>query len=246
MTAPAFVWAMEQGFAHQLLPSDRLTLIVLADRGNCKRVCWPSLQLLMEDTGLSKRTLLTVVHRLANAGLISIEKWGRRQKYHILRPAEGDQPVQNSTRSKARKVQNSTHQLVQSVPPLVQNSTLIGAKCHPETTKETEKKLSARASETAEAAASQRAHAALAAAPSLPETTTPPPVVAPEPTPDPAAVRTALAAITVALGGSHRMPPPGEPYVPIRRGPVDPIRTPEEQIAILLGAVPTPSLGASP
>jgi len=171
MTIPAFVWAMDAGRERNLKPADRLVLIVLADRGNGRRICWPSIAQLMVDTGLVKRTVLAAVHRLADLGLIRIQKRPKGQEYHILRPEE---PVQNSTRSGngtgAKKhpisVQNSTRSTasngakkhpigpsgpVQNSTPPVQNSTPIGAKEHHKTLRETERNTRARESGVASA-----------------------------------------------------------------------------------------------
>lgn len=85
---------MDEGRAKKLAPSDRLVLLVLADRANGARFCWPSLPRIAGDTGLSARTVHTAVHRLAGAGLIRMELKGRLTHYHILRPADGEEPLQ--------------------------------------------------------------------------------------------------------------------------------------------------------
>jgi len=100
MSVPAVGWALERGRALDLSNNERLVLIVLADRANGKRVCWPSLKCLASDTGLVERTVFTVVHQLEAAGLIRIEKRGRGQDYHILRPADEAEPTQPLQRSK--------------------------------------------------------------------------------------------------------------------------------------------------
>lgn len=90
MTAPHFAWAFCQGRDRRLHPSERLVLLVLAERANGSRVCWPSLALIAEDTGLSKRTVHTMVHRLDEMGLIRISKRRYSLMYQIMRPADGD------------------------------------------------------------------------------------------------------------------------------------------------------------
>jgi hypothetical protein len=106
MSAPAFAWALDQGRARKLTAPQRLVLVVLADRANGKRFCWPSFSQLMIDTGLARPTILAVVHALDRLGLIRIEKRGQGHVYHVERPAE---PVQNKTsyRSKSEPATSS-------------------------------------------------------------------------------------------------------------------------------------------
>jgi hypothetical protein len=86
MSIPAFAWAIEQGHAHNLLPSDRLVLIYLADKANGVRVCWPGQETIVKYTGLALRTVRAALPRLAKAKLIQLEeRSGRATVYHILR-----------------------------------------------------------------------------------------------------------------------------------------------------------------
>jgi hypothetical protein len=89
MSAPHFRWAMDQGRERSLPPSERLVLMVLAERANGARLCWPSYRQIAADTGLSQRTCQSAAHRLEAIGLIRRELRGRLMHYHILRPANG-------------------------------------------------------------------------------------------------------------------------------------------------------------
>jgi hypothetical protein len=99
MSAPAFAWALDMGREMKLSAPERLVLVVLADRANGKRFCWPSVVQLMLDTGLARHTILKVVHALAGLGLIRIEKKGKHHVYHVERAPE---PVQNETDDRSR------------------------------------------------------------------------------------------------------------------------------------------------
>lgn len=92
MSAPCFGWAIEQGRARKLSASERWVLAVLANRANGSRICWPSLETIAADTGLSARTVFSAVHSLAAKGLIEIRKFGRSLQYLIRRPADPPKP----------------------------------------------------------------------------------------------------------------------------------------------------------
>lgn len=95
MSAPHFAWAFDQGRKLNLPPSERLVLMVMAERANGVRECWPSLPCLATDTGLSPRTVWTVVHSLVEQDLISLkETKGKVTHYRINRPADRVEPLQ--------------------------------------------------------------------------------------------------------------------------------------------------------
>ena len=104
MSIPGFAWARERGRALGLPALDRLLLMVLSDMANGARVCWPLLQTLMLESGIRKRALINTLQRLEAAGLIRIEKWGRSQRYHILRPVDDGEQVHQTHRSNGGKV----------------------------------------------------------------------------------------------------------------------------------------------
>ncbi|MGL4357847.1 MAG: helix-turn-helix domain-containing protein [Cetobacterium sp.] len=54
-----------------LTPNERYTLIVLSDRVNDKMECWPSYELLAEDTGFSVRGVKNFMKSLIEKGVIS-------------------------------------------------------------------------------------------------------------------------------------------------------------------------------
>lgn len=80
------IWAVETGIRFGLSTSERMVLVVLSKRANGARVCWPSLPTIGRETGLSERQAQSVVHRLADAGLVRRELRGRSMHYYILRP----------------------------------------------------------------------------------------------------------------------------------------------------------------
>lgn len=55
-----------------LTANERFTLIMLSDRVNDKMECWPSYEILAEDTGFSLRSVKTYVKSLADKGVISV------------------------------------------------------------------------------------------------------------------------------------------------------------------------------
>ena len=104
MSIPGFAWARERGRALGLPALDRLLLMVLSDMANGARVCWPLLQTLMLETGIRKRALIIALQRLEAGGLIRIEKCGRSQRYHIMRPIDDGEQVHHTHRSNGGKV----------------------------------------------------------------------------------------------------------------------------------------------
>lgn|SRR5215471_6284386 len=121
MSIPAFAWARERGRELKLSAPERWLLVVLADRANGKLFCWPSIGQLMDDTGLARQTILTVVHTLARIGLIRIEKRGRGHEYHVLRPADRsksdtDQQSKSRPQEASASVQNKTDDRSKSGP----------------------------------------------------------------------------------------------------------------------------------
>jgi len=107
MSIPGFAWARERGRALGLPALDRLLLMVLSDMANGARVCWPLLQTLMLDTGIRKLALIIALQRLEAGGLIRIEKCGRSQRYHIMRPIDDGEQVQQAHRSNSGKVHSA-------------------------------------------------------------------------------------------------------------------------------------------
>lgn len=109
MSIHACEWAHERGCELKLSCPERVTLWQLARRAATKGFCWPSIVQLMFDTGLARQTVLTVVHALADHGLIRIEKEGQRFIYHLVLPVQnktGDRsnirPDKSANRSKSR------------------------------------------------------------------------------------------------------------------------------------------------
>jgi hypothetical protein len=103
-------WASEKGRQMKLSCPERVVLWQLARRAVSKGFCWPSVVQLMEDTGLARQTVLTVVHKLDALGLITITRQGQKHVYTVhypvqnktgersdIRPEEPRRPVQNKT-----------------------------------------------------------------------------------------------------------------------------------------------------
>jgi DNA-binding transcriptional ArsR family regulator len=60
-------------------------LIILANRANDSRECWPSMPSLIEDTGLSERSIQDATRSLSDAGLLEIERGGGRKNTNLYR-----------------------------------------------------------------------------------------------------------------------------------------------------------------
>jgi hypothetical protein len=61
---------MEATRGKKLTPADRMVLTYLAIRQGCNAECWPSLETISDDLGISKPTVLRAVNSLLGAALI--------------------------------------------------------------------------------------------------------------------------------------------------------------------------------
>jgi hypothetical protein len=100
MSCPLIAWAWHQakerkidpgnGKERGLSPSERLTLLAVAERTNGDDLeCWPSIALLAKDAGLSERSVQMALRELAKGSnpLIRIEERFRQtSKYHLNYP----------------------------------------------------------------------------------------------------------------------------------------------------------------
>ena len=89
MTAPACGWAFNTGRERNLSATERLMLWAMAERTNPTRdggkyLCWRSLTGFMEDTGLTRPTVVEAKRSLVSAGLIRITKDGQRDIMELL------------------------------------------------------------------------------------------------------------------------------------------------------------------
>jgi hypothetical protein len=73
MTIQAVAWAIEQ----ELEPTEKLVLILLANHGNQRNQCFPSVRLLAHEARMSMRTITYLLGRLAKKNLISRERQQR-------------------------------------------------------------------------------------------------------------------------------------------------------------------------
>ncbi|MFZ2252669.1 MAG: helix-turn-helix domain-containing protein [Minisyncoccia bacterium] len=115
------VQAITAAFAVQgVSPSEKLTLLALANYADQDGRCWPSQVTLTRDTGLSERTIWAAMQRLEAAGMISRERRRRSDGYRtsdlvtIFLPAT-DAVKPNLT----RKSCNSYPQMAQTLPATV-------------------------------------------------------------------------------------------------------------------------------
>jgi len=93
MSCPHIVWALREGRERRLKATERLVLMVLAERANGQMYCWPSIGTIAEDTGLSGRAVQFATAHLEKIGLIRIERRFRQTSiYHVLRPKEDEHP----------------------------------------------------------------------------------------------------------------------------------------------------------
>ena len=90
MSVPAFAWAIEKGIELCLSPSERLLLLYMADQANCSGVFCTGQPKMVEATGLCLRTVRTLIPRLAQRHLISIDaRPGLPTTYRIMRQPNG-------------------------------------------------------------------------------------------------------------------------------------------------------------
>ena len=76
------VQAITAAFAVQgLAPSEKLTLLALANYADQDGRCWPSQVTLSHDTGLSERTIWSALKKLEDAGLLERVKRRRQDGY---------------------------------------------------------------------------------------------------------------------------------------------------------------------
>lgn len=72
MSLKALVWSIAQ---EDLTPTEKLTLIILADRHNVdSNECWPSKARIAKDTGLSETAVKKAINSLIDKGLITKEE----------------------------------------------------------------------------------------------------------------------------------------------------------------------------
>lgn len=89
---------INKSWSIQLVPSSKLILICLADMASDKNknMCWPSIQHIMNRTGLSERTVQTHIKKLEEAGHITrILRDGMSTKYFV-HPRSDCTPVANT------------------------------------------------------------------------------------------------------------------------------------------------------
>lgn len=90
MSVPAFAWAIEKGMELGLSPSLRLLLIYMADQADGNGVFHTGQPRLAKGTGLTERTIRTLIPQLAELRLISVDaKPGKGTVYRLLRQPNG-------------------------------------------------------------------------------------------------------------------------------------------------------------
>jgi hypothetical protein len=95
MSVTVMAWAWKQ----DLTSTEKIVLVALADRADDDGLCWPGHKSLSTKCGLNRRTIVRVVDRLANKGLISIERRHRedgslmsnRYVLHVNDMVQGDE-----------------------------------------------------------------------------------------------------------------------------------------------------------
>jgi len=70
MSFQCMVWAIEQ----KLPTYEKFVLIMLANYADEKNSCWPSIDTIAENTGLSKSTVLRTVKSLSEKGYLKVGK----------------------------------------------------------------------------------------------------------------------------------------------------------------------------
>ena len=82
MSLDATVWAWKQ----KVKSTQKLVLLSLADRAGENHDCWPSIDRLVENTGLNRKTVMKVIKEMAELGLIHSQKkaFGRSNTYTLI------------------------------------------------------------------------------------------------------------------------------------------------------------------
>jgi hypothetical protein len=151
MSCPAFAWAMEQGRRWNIPTPFRFVLVAIAERANGARVCWPTYECLMKDTGLSERTCHAATKWLSSAegerpALLRIDRAHRKANtYHLImapepakEPPKGGsgrlfddeamaQQARPSTAQPPHPKQAKTADFAPSSPQMAQNKPACGA-----------------------------------------------------------------------------------------------------------------------
>ena len=111
--------AMIQAFkATKLKPTERLVAFMLADHMNEQTGrCHPSVRLLAEETGLTVRSVITAIQKLADSGHITkreTDKIGQNRHY-ILHPEKGSKAVKEVHRCKTFTGEGDSHGPVKEI-----------------------------------------------------------------------------------------------------------------------------------
>tara|TARA_R110001583_G_scaffold68910_3_gene195726 strand:- start:488 stop:1285 length:798 start_codon:yes stop_codon:yes gene_type:complete len=82
MSLDATVWAWNQ----KVTSTQKLVLLSLADRAGENHDCWPSIDRLVENTGLNRKTVIKVIKEMVGLGLIHSQKkaFGRSNTYTLI------------------------------------------------------------------------------------------------------------------------------------------------------------------
>lgn len=115
------VQAISAAFAAQgFSPSEKLTLLALANYADQDGRCWPSQVTLTRDTGLSERTIWAAMQRLEAAGTISRERRHRSDGYRTSDIVTISLPATDAVRENlTRKSCNSYPQMAQTLPATI-------------------------------------------------------------------------------------------------------------------------------
>ncbi len=66
----------------------KIVLAVIADMADDDGMCWPSLETIALRAGMTRRSVIDQVEKLEAAGLLSVSRGGRSNKYQIVLPGE--------------------------------------------------------------------------------------------------------------------------------------------------------------
>ncbi|TFU25622.1 helix-turn-helix domain-containing protein [Thermus tengchongensis] len=67
----------------ELSAAEKLVMLYLLERANKDGVCWPSLNTIARDTGLTRRGVIGILRRLRDAGYITWEQVGQTNTYRV-------------------------------------------------------------------------------------------------------------------------------------------------------------------
>ena len=109
----------------ELSAAEKLVMLYLLERANKDGVCWPSLNTIARDTGLTRRGVIGILRRLRDAGYITWKQVGQTNTYRVAvdrlvnEVHQGSEPGSPGVVNQVHQVVNEVHQVVNEVHQVV-------------------------------------------------------------------------------------------------------------------------------